>query len=161
MFTKELGSGLPLAIVVLAYVTFFGSYALLARWLIAITPLSRAEVENVIVWGIRRLAILRFLRVKISRVEKGYKIKKETNLHRRQAFPRCSVPWIVWSGVGLFAITRIYRSAVGGRKLYREWEERGKEGQMKEERSEREYMNRTRRGKEGMLANEHNMSVLT
>jgi len=70
VFTEELGSGLSLAIVVLAYVTFLGSYALLARWLSAITPLSRAEVENVIVWGIRRLAILRFLRVKISRA--GY-----------------------------------------------------------------------------------------
>ena len=66
VFTEELGSGLPLAIVVLAYVTFFGSYALLARWLHAITPLSRAEVENGIEWSTRRLAILRFLRVKVS-----------------------------------------------------------------------------------------------
>jgi hypothetical protein len=32
---------------------------------------------------------------------------------------------------------------------------------MKEEKGESEYMNRTRRGKEGRLANEHNMSVLT
>lgn len=44
MFTEELGSGLPLAIVVLTYVAFLGSYALLARWLNAITSLSRANI---------------------------------------------------------------------------------------------------------------------
>ncbi len=74
------------------------------------------------------------------------------------------MPWIVvWSGVALFGITRIYRSAVGGRKQYREWEERRKrKGRSDEGGEKREGIHeKDEEGKGRNLANEHNMSVLT